>query len=133
MSETPEQPGTDVASDPFLSLKAGSTEIYLIRHADALPAAEEVSVGGYDAQALSELGRRQAQALAERLRRGPLAAVSASPIGRARETAGFIAEPQGLEVQVEPELREVDLGQIGPQAAETLTQEELAELLRARL
>src|SRR5437879_2830024 len=81
--------------DPFLSLKRGATEVYLIRHADALPGADEVVGGGYDEQALSELGRRQGQALGERMREIPLAAVYSSPIGRAVQTARYVAEAQG--------------------------------------
>ena len=133
MSDTSERPDAGPANDPFLSLKSGSTEIYLIRHADALPGAEEVSAGGYDDQALSELGRRQAEALAERLRQVSLAAVYSSPIGRAQQTAASVAAPHGLEVGVAPDLREVGLGPIGPEAAGTLTPEELAGMLRSRL
>jgi broad specificity phosphatase PhoE len=120
------------ADDPFLSLKSGSTEIYLIRHGDALPGAEEVTPGAYDDQALSELGRRQAQALGERLRVVPLAAVYSSPIARARETAGYVAREQGLEVRVEPELREVMLGPIGL-LPEHASAEEVSAGLKRRL
>jgi hypothetical protein len=52
-------------TDPFLRLESGGTEIYLIRHGDTLPEADEVEDGSYDAQPLSELGRRQSLALAE--------------------------------------------------------------------
>jgi len=121
------------SDDPFLSLKSGSTEIYLIRHGDALPGADEVSEGGYDDQALSELGRRQAEALGERLRSVRLAAVYSSPIGRARETAGYVARAQGLEVQSEPGLREIGLGPIGPGLEAGASPEELAKALKARL
>jgi broad specificity phosphatase PhoE len=120
-------------SDPFLSLKSGSTEIYLIRHADALPGAEEVTQGGYDDQALSEIGRRQARALAERLRQMPFAAVYSSPIGRARETASFVADALGLEVRVERDLREVALGPIGLAHGQGAAPEEIAAALKARL
>ncbi len=128
MDQTSETP-----ADPFLSLKSGSTEIYLIRHADALPGAEEVTQGGYDDQALSEVGRRQAQALGERMRRIPLAAVYSSPIGRARQTAAYIAEPLNLDVRVEGDLREVALGPIGLAQGESPTAEALAAALKARL
>lgn len=121
------------AEDPFLSLKRGSTEIYLIRHADALPGADEVVGGGYDEQALSELGRRQGRALGERMRTTPLAAVYSSPIGRARQTAAYVAEAQGLDVQVEPGLREVMLGPIGVSGDEQTSPEAVSELLRQRL
>lgn len=119
--------------DPFLSLKRGGTEIYLIRHADALPGADEVVGGGYDEQALSELGRRQGQVLGERMRGTPLAAVYSSPIGRAVQTARYVAEAQGLEVRIETGVREVMLGPIGVNGAEQTSPEEVAELLRRRL
>ncbi|MGH2505627.1 MAG: hypothetical protein ACRDID_24210 [Ktedonobacterales bacterium] len=67
--DQPDQPETSIETaeeaaepDTFLSLTAGSTEIYFVRHGDALPGQEEVTLGDYDAQALSELGRRQAPA-----------------------------------------------------------------------
>jgi 2,3-bisphosphoglycerate-dependent phosphoglycerate mutase len=121
-------------ADPFLSLQSGATELYLIRHGDALPGADEIAHGDYDAQSLSALGRRQAKALAERLREStPLAAVYCSPIGRAHETAAHVAAAQGLEVVIEPELREVGLGLIGPEVTEGLAPEEVAKLLKARL
>jgi len=124
---------TSDTSDPFLSLKSGSTEIYLIRHGDALPGAEEVLPGGYDDQALSEVGRRQAQALGERMKQIPLAAVYSSPIGRARETAVYVAGAQGLYVQIESALREVALGPIGLLEHESPTADEIAAALKARL
>lgn len=131
------QPVTPAAEaevdDPFLSLKRGGTEVYLIRHADALPGADEVVGGGYDEQALSQLGRRQGQALGERMRATPLAAVYSSPIGRAVQTARYVAEAQGLEVQIEPGVREVVLGPIGVNGEEQTSPEEVADLLRRRL
>lgn len=121
------------ATEPFLSLKSGATEVYLIRHADALPGADEVSIGSYDDQALSELGRRQARALAERLHDAGLAAIYASPIGRAYQTAEAVAEACGLGVRIEPGLREVALGHIGPSGEVQLSAEEFAAALRQRL
>lgn len=119
--------------DPFLSLRGGGTEIYLIRHGDALPDADEVIDGDYDAQSLSELGRRQARALADRLKDANLAAIYASPIGRARQTAAAVAEVAGLELYIEPELREVALGTIEAAAPNGAGQEEIARMLRERL
>ena len=43
--------------DVMLGPKQGGTEVYFIRHADALPDAAEVVLGHYDEQSLSELGR----------------------------------------------------------------------------
>lgn len=131
-SEPSAAPST-TEGDPFLSLKSGATEIYLIRHADALPGADEVSEGGYDDQALSELGRRQALAVGERLRQIRLAAVYCSPIGRAFETAGYVAQAQGLEAVIDVGLREIALGHIGPDQGAALSAEEQAEVLKQRL
>lgn len=119
--------------EPFLSLKSGATDIYLIRHGDALPAAEDIIAGDYDAQSLSALGRQQALAVAERLREAHLAAVYSSPIGRARETAEAIAAAQTLEVAIEPDLREVGLGRVGPELDDDLPPEEILKLIKAAL
>lgn len=119
--------------DPFLSLRGGGTELFLIRHGDALPDADEVIDGDYDAQSLSELGRRQARALADRLKDAGLSAVYASPIGRARQTAAAVAEAAGLELHIEPELREVALGAIEAAVPNGAGNEEIARMLRERL
>jgi probable phosphoglycerate mutase len=66
----------------------------------------------YDAD-LTELGRRQAQALAERLAAEPVAAaaVVTSPLCRARQTADVVAVRAGLATPVALErLRELDVG-----------------------
>ncbi|HEY0757431.1 MAG TPA: histidine phosphatase family protein [Ktedonobacteraceae bacterium] len=94
---------------PFLPLKDGSTELYLIRHADAYPDEADVVAGGYDAQPLSSLGRCQARALAERLQVRELAAIYSSPIRRAWQTAMCLGEALGLPVQERDTLRDVGL------------------------
>jgi broad specificity phosphatase PhoE len=119
--------------DPFLSLAQGSAELYLIRHADALPEADEVVLGHYDEQSLSDLGRRQAEALAARMRETALAAIYSAPLGRARQTAAPLAEALELEVQIEPGLREVDLGPLHPELTTDVTPIEFAAALKARL
>ena len=125
---------TEDISDPFLSPKNGGTEILLIRHADALPdAAEVVLDGAYNSQALSELGRRQARALAERLRTTTLAAIYSSPIPRARQTAAPTAEALGLDVRIDDGLREVEVGHIGPDLPPGSSNEDIARALRSRL
>lgn len=127
------QDTTATETDPFLSLRGGGTEIYLIRHADALPGADEIIASDYDAQSLSELGRRQARALAERLKDANLSAVYTSPIGRARETAAAVAEAAGLELHIEPDLREIGLGVIEAGLPSGAGQDEIARMLRQRL
>lgn len=59
---------------------------------------------------LNELGRAQAHELAERLAAEPIAAVYASPLRRARETAEIVGDRLGLPVETADGLREVDVG-----------------------
>ncbi len=125
---------TEEIRDPFLSPKNGGTEILLIRHGDALPdAAEVVLDGAYNSQTLSELGRHQARALAERLRTMTLAAIYSSPIPRARQTAAPTAEALGLDVRIDDGLREVEVGHIGPDLPPGASGEDIARALRRRL
>jgi broad specificity phosphatase PhoE len=121
----------DDEPDTFLSLKRGGTEIYFVRHGDALPGQDEVVLGDYDAQALSELGRRQAQALASRMLVYKPTAIYSSPVGRAVQTARATAEALGLSVTIDDDLREVELGPIGDVG--TTDPAEVAKLLRRRL
>jgi broad specificity phosphatase PhoE len=65
---------------------------------------------GHADRPLSDRGREQARKLAARVADVPLAAIASSDLRRARDTAGIVAEPHGLEVVVEPALREVDVG-----------------------
>jgi probable phosphoglycerate mutase len=61
---------------------------------------------------LSEEGGRQAEAVARRLGRlAKIAAVYASPLERARETAASIARGPRLAVRVEPGLTDIDIGE----------------------
>jgi broad specificity phosphatase PhoE len=65
---------------------------------------------GHADRPLTERGREQARALADRLADIALQAVYTSDLRRARETAEIVARTQGLEVHVTPALREVDVG-----------------------
>lgn len=90
--------------------RAGVTAtVLLIRHA-AHGHLGQVLSGRMAGVPLSEAGRAQVAALAERLREVPLAAVHSSPVDRARETAAAIAERHGLEVEIAPVLDEIDFG-----------------------
>ena len=60
---------------------------------------------------VSDAGRRQAEAAAARIARLPkIAAVYASPLERARETAAPIARARGLAVRIERDLSDIDVG-----------------------
>jgi broad specificity phosphatase PhoE len=65
---------------------------------------------GHADRPLTERGREQAQALADRLAHIDLDAVYSSDLERARDTAAVVAESQGLELRQLPDLREVDVG-----------------------
>lgn len=61
---------------------------------------------------LTPLGWRQARCTAAYLAPFPIAAVYASPLQRARQTAACIAEPHRLPVQIIESFREVDVGHL---------------------
>ena len=85
------------------------TTILLARHGQSDWNAEKRWQGHAD-RPLTELGRTQAEALAERVADIALDAVYSSDLRRARDTAAAVADAQGLEVCELPELREVDVG-----------------------
>lgn len=60
---------------------------------------------------LSDLGQRQAEALAERLAGRRFDALWSSPLRRARDTAAHVGEAIGHAVVTDPRLAEMDLGQ----------------------
>ena len=85
------------------------TTVYLARHGESDWNVERRWQGHAD-RPLTERGREQAKALAEKLRGVEIDAVYASDLRRAWETADAVAAPRGLEVARLPELREVDVG-----------------------
>jgi len=86
-----------------------STRVLLVRHGDTQASQDGRFTGARDIP-LSKEGRVHASELAVRLARFPLDAIYASSMQRARETASFTAQVQGLEVIPVPELREVNHG-----------------------
>lgn len=93
--------------------------LYLVRHGVTIWGEEE-RVHGHSDAPLSEEGRRQARAVAERLRKeGQFSALYSSDLGRAVETAKEISQVVGLPLLVDPRLREIYFGKF-----EGLTNEE---------
>jgi broad specificity phosphatase PhoE/ribonuclease HI len=87
------------------------TRLLLLRHGQT-----ELSVqrrySGRGNPALTDLGRRQAEAAALYLaRRGGIAAVVTSPLQRAYDTAAAAAKALGLDVTVDDDLIETDFGE----------------------
>ena len=83
--------------------------ILLARHGETTSNRERRFQGQLDVP-LNDTGREQARALAERLRGEPVAALYASPLSRARETAEIIGAVLGLEPRLDDRLKEVDVG-----------------------
>ncbi len=83
--------------------------ILLIRHG-AHDRLGHVLCGRMDGVDLGEQGRRAAEVLARAIRSDPLAAVYAGPLSRARQTAAPLAAAYGLDVRVENDLDEIDVG-----------------------
>jgi broad specificity phosphatase PhoE len=81
----------------------------LVRHAETDWNREQRYQGGTDT-ALSETGRAQAEAAARLLGKETFAAVWASPLRRARETAEAIARPHDLPVLTHPGFAEMRFG-----------------------
>jgi len=87
------------------------TLVLLVRHA-VTPTTGVKLPGRAPGLHLSDDGRRQADVTARRLGQLPkLAAVYASPLERARETALPIARVRGIALRIERELAELDIGE----------------------
>ncbi|MEA3077652.1 MAG: 2,3-bisphosphoglycerate-dependent phosphoglycerate mutase [Actinomycetota bacterium] len=105
-------------SKSFRQLKylrpAGATELLLVRHGESAPAVEGTSFPLVDGQGdppLSPDGREQAARVATRLMVSSVDAAYATSLQRTVETAAPFVERSGLPLAIEPELREVFLGE----------------------
>jgi 2,3-bisphosphoglycerate-dependent phosphoglycerate mutase len=97
-------------------LPDGAIEVILARHgsvehrpSDRLVESDGV-IGGHRDPDLSELGRRQAIALGRRLRDVAPRALFVTPLARTQQTAAPLADELQLPTLVDPDLREVYLG-----------------------
>ncbi len=100
-------------NDPFLFQRTNAAELFLIRHADAIPEEDEIIPSGiYDDLPLSRTGRQQAQALTERLSGLSFDAMYSSPLRRCLETAAPLAGRLGMTPIIAEGLKEIKLGNI---------------------
>ncbi|MDE3113677.1 MAG: histidine phosphatase family protein [Chloroflexota bacterium] len=90
--------------------RRAETTLYLVRHGESEANAARRYAGQADSP-LTERGRRQAEAVAAALRGVRFDRVISSDLSRARDTAAIVARDRGLQVEVFPELREVDVGE----------------------
>jgi probable phosphoglycerate mutase len=104
--------------------------LLLARHGET-PSNRELRYVGSRDEPLSEHGANQAGQLAAALAALPVQAVYASPLRRAAETGRRIAEACGLDLRVEPRLREQAFGDWeGLTRAEVLSGHQKDHLLR---
>lgn len=92
----------------------GATEILLVRHGESQPVDPERPfelVDGHGDPPLDPVGVDQAERLAERLAGEDIAAIYVTTLRRTVETAAPLAQRLGIEPRVEPDLREVYLGE----------------------
>jgi broad specificity phosphatase PhoE len=85
------------------------TEILLARHGETDWNLER-RVQGQTDRPLNAAGLEQARVLADQLAAETLVAVYSSDLARARDTAAIVARGHGLEVMLDPDLREKNFG-----------------------
>jgi broad specificity phosphatase PhoE len=95
----------------FLTNTAAVTELVLVRHGQqAYPKdVGRSSAADWVDPPLSDIGNRQAEAVGQAMVGEPITAVFASPLQRAYDTGRQIARHHGIEINVLPELREIEL------------------------
>ena len=119
--------------DPFLFQRNNAAELFIVRHGDAIPGPEEIIPSGvYDDLPLSQIGREQAEMLAERLSKVSFDAIYSSPLRRCLETAGPLAERLRLTPVVVEDLKEIRLGEVRPLPKDGKDLTALYEALQAR-
>jgi probable phosphoglycerate mutase len=98
------------------------TTLLLARHGET-DWNREFRIQGSSDIGLNDLGRAQAQALTQELEHVELDAIYSSDLSRAQATAAAVAASHGLEVRLDPRLRERGFG-----SWEGLTREDVAAL-----
>ncbi len=92
----------------------GATEIFLVRHGESAAVVPGVAIpqlDGHDDPALAPDGRWQAEQVGLRLADQQIDAIYVTTLRRTHETAAPLAAKIGITPVVEPDLREVHLGE----------------------
>jgi broad specificity phosphatase PhoE len=84
--------------------------VLLARHGETDDNREPIRVQGFTDTPLNDVGRRQAAELAERVADDGIASLWSSDLSRARETAEIVGGLIGLEIRLDPRLREANRG-----------------------
>lgn len=93
---------------------AGASQLILVRHGESaphVPGTRFPLVDGHGDPPLSELGRWQADQVGSRLADEQIAAIYVTTLRRTHQTAAPLAARLGIDPVVEPDLREVHLGE----------------------
>jgi probable phosphomutase (TIGR03848 family) len=106
--------------------------VLLIRHAENEFLKKGRLAGRLPGVSLNEIGHKQAQSLAEKLKDAPIHALYSSPLERALETAAPIAATLDLEVITREGLTEVDYGEWQDKTLKSLARLKLWRLLQHR-
>ncbi len=85
------------------------TKLYLIRHTEAEGNLYRLAQGHYNGK-VTVRGAKQIAALAERFKDIHIDTVYASDLERAKETAKGLAVPRDLDLNIDPDLREINMG-----------------------
>jgi probable phosphoglycerate mutase len=96
------------------SLPPGATDVLLVRHGESAPAREGSPAplrDGHSDPPLDPVGEEQAQRVADRLAFAGIDALYVTTLQRTAQTAAPLAAKLGIEPVVEPDLREVYLGE----------------------
>lgn len=111
-SDTPD--GSTVYPQHFYEPPPDSGQVLLIRHGQSQafdPSAPFPLVDGHGDPPLSSLGQHQAELVGRRLAAEPISAIYVSTLTRTHQTAAPLAKALDISPIVEPDLREVYLGE----------------------
>lgn len=86
------------------------TKLYLIRHGETEWNIQNRYQGNTDIP-LSFVGKMQAQAIANRMKNFEIDAIYSSDLSRAYDTAQYIAKEKNIDVQIIPQLKEINFGE----------------------
>jgi len=107
---------TEVRTYPQVRFRRppGAAELLLVRHGESIPARDDQPFPLVDGQGDPELdprGHEQAEKVADRLEHEDISAIYVTTLQRTAQTAAPLAARLGITPRVEPELREVGLGE----------------------
>ena len=134
---TPQTPANNAESGPAPGhwhaserTAPGRTLVYLVRHGETPWNVERRFQGQLNVE-LSPAGREQARAVAEWLAGRPVrfSAIYSSDLRRAAETAAVIGERTGITPQLDPRLREINVGEWSGMLADEVEQKYPGALL----